>query len=228
MGAIPDRTSRATAHVITTVAVVATSRLVQELVSAVIGSQAGFAVIAVWDAAEAAKVVGTKLPNVVLVDASVEGLWDVAAVAGRAGVRVVIFGLSDPAGVGVARGGDLDEVAAFGIDATASDIIRALAGIRELADAAVSARTDSEILRSLTARERQVLTLIARGLSNKEIAAQLTVSLPTVKTHVHNVLGKLGARRRLEAGEFLRMSKVSEAGSRNSSRWTVRSAEAIR
>ncbi|WP_371525588.1 response regulator transcription factor [Streptomyces sp. NBC_01283] len=51
----------------------------------------------------------------------------------------------------------------------------------------------------LTPREEQVLLLLAEGFSNGEIAKKLSISNATVRTHVHNVLGKLGARSRSQA-----------------------------
>jgi ATP/maltotriose-dependent transcriptional regulator MalT len=51
----------------------------------------------------------------------------------------------------------------------------------------------------ITARELEILTLVARGLSNREIAAQLFVSENTVKTHCARAFDKLGAARRTQA-----------------------------
>jgi DNA-binding NarL/FixJ family response regulator len=52
---------------------------------------------------------------------------------------------------------------------------------------------------SLSAREREVLTLLAEGASNKEIAIALTVSVSTVKFHLTAIMAKLGARSRVDA-----------------------------
>jgi DNA-binding NarL/FixJ family response regulator len=54
----------------------------------------------------------------------------------------------------------------------------------------------------LTGRERDVLELIAQGAMDKEIAAKLTISLSTVKTHVRNILAKLHATSRYQAADY--------------------------
>ncbi|MEU6623703.1 response regulator transcription factor [Streptomyces litmocidini] len=66
----------------------------------------------------------------------------------------------------------------------------------DTANAAGDART--ERLAALTAREREVLVLVAGGLSNDEIAERLDVSPLTVKTHVNRTMAKLGARDRAQ------------------------------
>ncbi|GAA4871279.1 response regulator transcription factor [Kitasatospora terrestris] len=74
------------------------------------------------------------------------------------------------------------------------------AAIRQLAGGrADRAAAEAMVRAALTAREAEVLRLMARGLSNAEIGEQLYLGVQTVKTHVSSVLGKLGARDRTQA-----------------------------
>jgi DNA-binding NarL/FixJ family response regulator len=71
--------------------------------------------------------------------------------------------------------------------------------IREFSRTASAQRSAPASLEELTPRELEVFKLIARGMSNAEIAAELVVSETTVKTHVARVLMKLGVRDRVQA-----------------------------
>ena len=60
----------------------------------------------------------------------------------------------------------------------------------------------------LTRRELEIINKIAEGLSNKEIAYQLSIEIQTVKNHVHNILDKLQLHNRLEAVQYAREKKL--------------------
>jgi DNA-binding NarL/FixJ family response regulator len=63
----------------------------------------------------------------------------------------------------------------------------------------------------MTAREKQVVELIAEGLSNKEIADRLHIATHTVKSHVHNILEKLTLHTRLEVAAYVHEGKTASS-----------------
>jgi LuxR family maltose regulon positive regulatory protein len=80
-----------------------------------------------------------------------------------------------------------------------------LAAIGEEADRAASS---AELVEPLSEREIEVLRLVSAGLSNREIAAKLYLSPGTIKTHVHNICGKLGVTNRTQAVMHARDLKI--------------------
>jgi DNA-binding NarL/FixJ family response regulator len=170
------------------------------------------------DGAEAVEAAVRTHPDVVLMDIRMPRLDGIEATrrirAARNAARVLVLTTYD-----------LDEYVFDALKAGASGFLlkdapadQLVAGIRVVAagDAllapAVTKRLIEEFARrptpppggpaelaELTAREREILTLIARGLTNSEIAGELVVGESTVKTHVGNVLSKLGLRDRVQA-----------------------------
>jgi DNA-binding NarL/FixJ family response regulator len=151
------------------------------------------------------------LPDVVLMDLQMPRMDGVAATAEIArrfpSVRVVIltsFGENERVHAALQQG-----AAGYLLkDAGAAEVAAALyAAARDevFLDAAVARRLAQEIrgprsgLGALTSREREILVLVAAGMSNKEIAAELVISERTARTHVSNVLGKLNLTSRTQA-----------------------------
>ncbi|MCQ4082112.1 response regulator transcription factor [Streptomyces sp. RB6PN25] len=171
------------------------------------------------DGAEAVRLADRLRPQVVLMDVRMPGVDGIEAtskiVASCPETRVLILTTFD-----------LDEYAFAGLRAGASGFLiknalpeELLAAIRTVAagDAVVSPRVTRRLLETcahqlpasegpqderlarLTAREREILTEVARGKSNAEIAAELHLAEATVKTHLSRVLVKLGLRDRVQA-----------------------------
>ena len=126
---------------------------------------------------------GFSVPTILLLD---DPHADVALAALRAGASAVL-----------ARQSDAHELLAA-LAAIAAGLVVLDASIRDALAPADAARSDA-LPDQLTKREREVLAMLANGLSNRRIAERLAISENTVKAHVAAILAKLGAASRTEA-----------------------------
>jgi DNA-binding NarL/FixJ family response regulator len=215
------------------VALVDDQALVRAGFRALLDAEADIEVVAeACDGADALRLVKAERPDVVLMDIRMPGMDGLAATrliaedADLSEVHVVIlttFELDDYVfeALRAGAGGFLVK------DTEPADLV---AGVRLVAggDALLSpgvTRTliaefahrstqppGSDLLDELTAREREVTELVAKGLSNDEIAAHFVLSPATVKTHVNRAMMKLGARDRAQLVVFAFESGLARPG----------------
>jgi len=199
------------------------NRLLREGIAAMIHTQPGFRVLAASaDVDEALQKMREAKPDVVLLDFGLEDHDSLSLTATLhaevPAARVIVMGL-------LALQDDVADYVKAGAsgfvmkDASFEDFfatIRAVAAGAEVLPQALTNSLFAQIARDaarvppaqvletvrLTNREREVVGLLAEGLSNKEIGNRLGIAIHTVKSHVHNVLEKLALRSRLEVAAF--------------------------
>lgn len=205
---------------------------VREGLITLLGTMEGIAVVgAATDGQEAVSIVGATAPDVVLMDLRMPRLDGTDATrairAEHPGTQVVVLTTyaDDESILGALRAGAIGYLTK---DAGRDDIRRAIeaaAAGQAVLDPAVQARLvdaaavpparagGGALPDRLTEREAEVLGLIARGLSNAEIAATLFVSEVTVKTHVNHIFSKTNSRDRAQAVAYAhRHGLVSDPG----------------
>jgi DNA-binding NarL/FixJ family response regulator len=183
--------------------------VVREGLAAILATQPDFEVAGeAGSGAEAVLQAASLAPDVVLMDLEMPGVDGVEAIRRLRerdpGVRVVVLTAfdTDERIVAAIRAGAQGYLLK---GAPRADIFRAVRVVRE-GGSLIEPLVASKLLRrvredpdELTAREREVLALIARGLPNRDIAAALFVAERTVKFHVSSILAKLGAANRTQA-----------------------------
>jgi DNA-binding NarL/FixJ family response regulator len=184
------------------------------------------------DGAQAVRMARQLRPDLVVMDIRMPGLDGIQATEQLAGADV-----DDPITVLAVTTFDLDEYIFGALRSGASGFllkdvepddlvaaVRTVAGGHGLVAPQLTRRLIAEFARlrprqpepallgELTERERETLVLVARGLSNMEIAEHLMVGLSTVKTHVGGLLAKLGCRDRVQAVVFAYENGIVEPG----------------
>ncbi|MGV9302312.1 response regulator [Nonomuraea sp. NPDC003727] len=160
------------------------------------------------DGQEAVSLVERLRPDVLLLDLKMpvlDGLGTLQRLGGSSTKILVLTSVSDRSDVGPAMRAGASGFLYKDVDPNALvQAVRAVHGGQVLlAPEAASAMMAAESTPvPLTEREREVLKLIAAGRSNKEIARDLAVAEKTVKTHVSNVLMKLGVQDRTQAALY--------------------------
>ncbi|MEO5874130.1 MAG: response regulator transcription factor [Streptosporangiaceae bacterium] len=168
------------------------------------------------DGDQAVKLAAELRPDVVLLDLRMPGLDGLGALAGLAGFRVIVLTSMTE------RGQVLPAVRAGAAgylykDVDPQALVQAIRSVHDghlvFAPEAAGALAGAQAsVIALTAREQGVLALIAGGRSNREIARELGVSEKTVKTHVSNLLMKLGVHDRTQAALYAVRNGLVEGG----------------
>jgi NarL family two-component system response regulator LiaR len=161
-------------------------------------------------AEDALRLAPSLAPDIVLMDLvmpQVDGVGAISALRPHlpAARFIVLTSMLDPAQI--RRALDAGASSFLLKNATAQELVTMIrataAGQRVLApevtDALIASERRGAPGSNLTQRERELLVLMARGLSNQEISNQLAIAMPTVKFHVTNILAKLHAGNRTEA-----------------------------
>jgi NarL family two-component system response regulator LiaR len=199
--------------------------VVRQGLRALLSTHDGIEVVGEADDGEAAVAAADRLsPDVVLMDVVMPGLDGIEALR-RIGERrpqtrvVMLTSYADER-----RAMEAVDAGASGFllkDASPRDVAAAIGAAHRgeaVLHPAVAAKLLAERRRppaahaDLTARELDVLRLIARGLQNKQIAAQLHLSEKTVKTHVSAILRKLGVTDRTQAAMYAVRERLAEPG----------------